>query len=184
VVCFTSRPLYPEERIPGTHWIGDCVGPRLCMDAVIKRTTELMRAFGQLVNSAFEKYLQPSLEYIHDILYDWNAFKGRVRRTTVQVRLTLRILLGTQLGPEFHFHVVDGKDQVTLLLLVGEWVSEVSWIERMSEVNVWGEWVSEWVNESVSQSFSRFLIVQKENFAIHKSMLFNLRLFNTALSNI
>jgi hypothetical protein len=21
------RPLYPGERVPGTHWIGDCVDP-------------------------------------------------------------------------------------------------------------------------------------------------------------
>jgi hypothetical protein len=27
----------PEERAPGTHWIGGSVGPRACLDAVEKR---------------------------------------------------------------------------------------------------------------------------------------------------
>jgi hypothetical protein len=27
----------PEERAPGTHWIGGCVGPRVGLDAVEKR---------------------------------------------------------------------------------------------------------------------------------------------------
>jgi hypothetical protein len=36
-VSFTSRPLYPRERAPGTHWIGGWVGPRAGLDAVVKR---------------------------------------------------------------------------------------------------------------------------------------------------
>jgi hypothetical protein len=32
VVRFTPRPLYPRERIPGTHWTGDWVGPRAGLD--------------------------------------------------------------------------------------------------------------------------------------------------------
>jgi hypothetical protein len=34
-----SRPsrLNPSERAPGTHWIGDWVGPRAVLDAVVKR---------------------------------------------------------------------------------------------------------------------------------------------------
>jgi hypothetical protein len=34
-----SRPccLTPEERAPGTHWIGGWVGPRAGLDAVQKR---------------------------------------------------------------------------------------------------------------------------------------------------
>jgi hypothetical protein len=27
----------PEERAPGTYWIGACVGPRACLDDVEKR---------------------------------------------------------------------------------------------------------------------------------------------------
>jgi hypothetical protein len=27
VISFTPRPFYPEERLPGTHWIGGWVGP-------------------------------------------------------------------------------------------------------------------------------------------------------------
>jgi hypothetical protein len=30
--CFT-----PRERAPGTHWIGDWVGPRAILDTVVKR---------------------------------------------------------------------------------------------------------------------------------------------------
>jgi hypothetical protein len=37
VVSFTPRPLYPWERVPGTHWIGGWVGPRTVLDAVVKR---------------------------------------------------------------------------------------------------------------------------------------------------
>jgi hypothetical protein len=29
--------LPPRERAPGTHWIGDWVGPRACLDAVVKK---------------------------------------------------------------------------------------------------------------------------------------------------
>jgi hypothetical protein len=32
VVSFTARPLYPQERTPGTHWIGGWVGPRVDLD--------------------------------------------------------------------------------------------------------------------------------------------------------
>jgi hypothetical protein len=27
----------PRERVPGTPWIGGCVGPRAVLDAVVKR---------------------------------------------------------------------------------------------------------------------------------------------------
>jgi hypothetical protein len=37
VVNFTTRPLYPQERAPGTHWIGGWVGPRAVLDAVVRR---------------------------------------------------------------------------------------------------------------------------------------------------
>jgi hypothetical protein len=29
--------LHPGKRAPGTHWIGDWVGPRAVLDAVVKR---------------------------------------------------------------------------------------------------------------------------------------------------
>jgi hypothetical protein len=37
VVSFNPPPLYPRERTPDTHWIGDWVGPRAGLDAVAKR---------------------------------------------------------------------------------------------------------------------------------------------------
>jgi hypothetical protein len=37
VVSFTSPPLYPRERAPGTHWIEGWVGPRAGLDDVVKR---------------------------------------------------------------------------------------------------------------------------------------------------
>jgi len=37
VVIFTSRPLYPGERAPDTHWIGGRVGPRAGLDAVTRK---------------------------------------------------------------------------------------------------------------------------------------------------
>jgi hypothetical protein len=37
VVSFTTRPLYPREWSPGTHWIEDRVGARAGPDAVVKR---------------------------------------------------------------------------------------------------------------------------------------------------
>jgi hypothetical protein len=33
VASFTSRPLYPRERAPGTRWIGGWVDPTACLDA-------------------------------------------------------------------------------------------------------------------------------------------------------
>jgi hypothetical protein len=33
-VSFTSRPLYPRERVHGTHWIEGYVGPIAGLDAV------------------------------------------------------------------------------------------------------------------------------------------------------
>jgi hypothetical protein len=37
VVSFTPRPLYPAERVPGTHWIGGCVDPTAGLDDAEKR---------------------------------------------------------------------------------------------------------------------------------------------------
>jgi hypothetical protein len=37
VVSFTPRPLTPRESDPGIHWIGDSVGPRTGLNAVIRR---------------------------------------------------------------------------------------------------------------------------------------------------
>jgi len=37
MVSFTPRPLYPRERVPGTHWIGGWVDPRTVLDAVVKK---------------------------------------------------------------------------------------------------------------------------------------------------
>jgi hypothetical protein len=37
VVNFTPLPLYPEERAPDTHSIGDWVGSRAGLDVVVKR---------------------------------------------------------------------------------------------------------------------------------------------------
>jgi hypothetical protein len=37
VVNFTLRPLYPQERVPGTHLIRGWVGPIAVLDAVVKR---------------------------------------------------------------------------------------------------------------------------------------------------
>jgi hypothetical protein len=37
VVSFTPRPLYPQGKSPGTHWIGGWVGSRAVLDAVMKR---------------------------------------------------------------------------------------------------------------------------------------------------
>jgi len=35
----------PRERAPGTHWIGGWVGPRLCLDAVVRRKIPGMQKF-------------------------------------------------------------------------------------------------------------------------------------------
>jgi hypothetical protein len=35
-VSFTSKPLYSRERVFGTHWIGDCVGPRPSLDVWVR----------------------------------------------------------------------------------------------------------------------------------------------------
>jgi hypothetical protein len=37
VVSFTPRPLYLQGKSPGTRWLGDWVGPRAVLDAVVKR---------------------------------------------------------------------------------------------------------------------------------------------------
>jgi hypothetical protein len=37
VVSFTHRPLYPQGKSPGTHWIGGWMGPRAGLDTVAKR---------------------------------------------------------------------------------------------------------------------------------------------------
>jgi hypothetical protein len=37
VVNFTPRPLYPQGKAPGTHWIGGWVGLRAVLDTVLKR---------------------------------------------------------------------------------------------------------------------------------------------------
>jgi len=34
VISFTPRLLNPREVPHGTHWLGGCVGPRACLDAV------------------------------------------------------------------------------------------------------------------------------------------------------
>jgi hypothetical protein len=37
VISFTPRPLYPQGKSPGTHWIGGWVAPRAVLGAVVKR---------------------------------------------------------------------------------------------------------------------------------------------------
>jgi hypothetical protein len=37
VFSFKSWQLYPKERAPGTHWIGEWVGLKAGLDAVVKR---------------------------------------------------------------------------------------------------------------------------------------------------
>jgi hypothetical protein len=37
VVSFTPRPLYPQGKATGTHWIGGWMGPRTGLDAVANR---------------------------------------------------------------------------------------------------------------------------------------------------
>jgi hypothetical protein len=46
VVSFTSRPIYPRERAPGTHWIGGWVGSRAGLDAVMKSEINWMEWWG------------------------------------------------------------------------------------------------------------------------------------------
>jgi len=43
-----SRPgrFTPGERIPGTHWIKNWMGPRISMDAVAKRKNPTIDAAG------------------------------------------------------------------------------------------------------------------------------------------
>jgi hypothetical protein len=45
VVSYTPRPLYPEEILPGTHWIGGWVGPRAGLDVVEKRKILALSGF-------------------------------------------------------------------------------------------------------------------------------------------
>jgi hypothetical protein len=42
VFSFTPRSLYPQERVPATHWIGGWVGSRAGLDAVLKRKISLL----------------------------------------------------------------------------------------------------------------------------------------------
>jgi hypothetical protein len=37
VISFTPQPLYPQGKSPSTHWIGGWVGPRVVLEAVVKR---------------------------------------------------------------------------------------------------------------------------------------------------
>jgi hypothetical protein len=37
VVSFTSQPLYPQGKSPGTHLLEDLVGSRAVLDAVVKK---------------------------------------------------------------------------------------------------------------------------------------------------
>jgi hypothetical protein len=43
VVSFTIRQLYPQKKVPGTHWIGGWVGPRAVLDMVVKRKIPIHR---------------------------------------------------------------------------------------------------------------------------------------------
>jgi hypothetical protein len=36
-LSFTLRPLYPQGKSPGPHWIEGWVGPRTVLDAVVKK---------------------------------------------------------------------------------------------------------------------------------------------------
>jgi hypothetical protein len=42
VVRFKLRPLCPGEIVPGTHWIGDSIGPKAGLDDVEKRKILLL----------------------------------------------------------------------------------------------------------------------------------------------
>jgi hypothetical protein len=47
--AFTPRPLYPEKRNPGIHWIGGCVGPKSGVDAVVKRKIQALAGNRSLI---------------------------------------------------------------------------------------------------------------------------------------
>jgi hypothetical protein len=59
VVNFTPRPLYiPEERAPGTHWIGGWVGPKSGLDDVEKRKAFLLlRGTNSII---YRRFSEPS----------------------------------------------------------------------------------------------------------------------------
>jgi hypothetical protein len=60
VVSFMPQPLYPRERVPGTHCIGGWVGPKASLDAVVK---------GKIPSHYWD--LNPCYSVHSPVLYHW-----------------------------------------------------------------------------------------------------------------
>jgi hypothetical protein len=83
---FTARPLYPQWRSPGTHWIGGWVGPRAFLDALqtkytvhIKRkqSCHSFKCFRQH-GGARRKYKLIILWFSHLFIYNFYQYKLRL----------------------------------------------------------------------------------------------------------
>jgi hypothetical protein len=64
------QPVYPQEKIPGTHWIGGWVDPRTGLDNVEKRKfltlleQELNPSAIQPIASHYTNYFGPALHSV------------------------------------------------------------------------------------------------------------------------
>jgi hypothetical protein len=57
------QPLYPRERVPGTHWIGIWVGPRAILDAAVKRKISSGVILNYKLWEAGRKFLKNKLKH-------------------------------------------------------------------------------------------------------------------------
>jgi len=52
-----AAALPPRERAPSTHWIRGCVGPRACLDVVVKRKFPIIQPVGQRYTTELSRLL-------------------------------------------------------------------------------------------------------------------------------
>jgi hypothetical protein len=64
VVSFTTRPLYPKERALGTYWIGDWVGSRAVLDAMVKRKIPNFRRDSNLDHPIVQPVVSPYSDWL------------------------------------------------------------------------------------------------------------------------
>jgi hypothetical protein len=83
MVNFTLDRFTPEEKAPGTHWIGDWVGPRDCLDAVENRKILPLPGIELRLSNTHPVTIPTELSGLHSIKRrDWMlCFTGKNKST-------------------------------------------------------------------------------------------------------
>jgi hypothetical protein len=100
------RPLYPGERVPGTHWIGDCVDLRVDLDDIAEiKILDLLGLEAEPLGRPARSqslyrlsYSSGEAELAYKLSAPVNSSALHVRDSNVMMNTGLEILTGFQVS--------------------------------------------------------------------------------------